>query len=60
MFMQLDAHILLQCVRADLREKIVQMYHNNAAKEHMRILHRRIIIEERKEEIENLNVQRVS
>merc|ERR1712079_727574 len=44
--------------REDLRAHIVQCYRQTARKEHMNILMRRQIIEERKEKLENLNVQR--
>ena len=50
----------LQSKREDLRAHIVQCYRQTARKEHMNILMRRQIIEERKEKLENLNVQRVS
>ena len=39
---------------------IVQTYRQTAKKDHLRILQRRQIIEERKEELENVTVQRVS
>ena len=50
---------LSQSERDDLRTHVVQSYCQTARKEHARILQRRQIIEERKEELENLNVQRV-
>lgn len=43
----------------ELRLHIVQTYRQVAKKEHARILQRRQIIEERKEELEILNQQRV-
>lgn len=49
----------LQGRREELRAIIVQNYRQSAKKEHQRILLRRQIIEERKEELENLNNQRV-
>lgn len=44
----------------DLRAHIVQSYRQTAKKDHQRILMRRQIIEERKEELENMNTARVS
>ncbi len=48
-----------QVKRTELRSHIIQTYKQTANKEHQRILQRRQIIEERKEEIETLNVKRV-
>lgn len=45
--------------RDDLRQQIMQKYRQVARAEHARILQRRQIIEERKEELENINTQRV-
>lgn len=50
----------LQVKREEIRAQIVQRYKQTAKKDHENILKRRQIIEERKEEIENLNVKRVS
>ena len=46
--------------REELRKAIIQRCRQNAKSEHQRILQRRQIIEERKEELENINMQRVS
>ncbi|KAK2180443.1 hypothetical protein NP493_443g06025 [Ridgeia piscesae] len=48
----------MQSGKEDLRAHIIQSYRQTARKEHARILQRRQIIEERKEELENANVQR--
>ncbi|KAI0236259.1 Eukaryotic translation initiation factor 3 subunit A [Lamellibrachia satsuma] len=48
----------LQSGKEELRAHIIQSYRQTARKEHARILQRRQIIEERKEELENANVQR--
>lgn len=44
--------------RDELRQRIMQMYKQTAKKEHINILRRRQIIEDRKEELENINMQR--
>jgi len=52
---------LIQPVKRDeseLRNHIIANYRNTARKEHVRILQRRQIIEERKEELENISTQR--
>ena len=46
--------------REELRQQIMQKYRQVSRQEHSRILQRRQIIEERKEELENINTQRVS
>ena len=51
--------LMFQSGKEDLRAHIIQSYRQTARKEHARILQRRQIIEERKEELENANVQRV-
>lgn len=50
----------LEAKREDLKALIVNSYMQTARKEHQRVLQRRQIIEERKEELENQNVLRVS
>lgn len=45
--------------REELRMHIVQTYRQTAKKDHLRILQRRQIIEERKEELEQVTVQKV-
>lgn len=47
-----------QAERKKLRTQMVQNYHENKAKEHQRILQRQKIIEDRKEQIERLNIER--
>ena len=49
----------VQSKREEMRTQIVNRYRLTAKKDHENILMRRQIIEERKEEIENLNVKRV-
>lgn len=44
--------------REKLRNRMVQYYHDNKAKEHHQVLQRQKIIEERKEHIERLNNER--
>ncbi|ELU00557.1 hypothetical protein CAPTEDRAFT_162196 [Capitella teleta] len=48
----------LDAKRAELKAVIVNNYLQSARKEHQRILQRRQIIEDRKEELENINVLR--
>ena len=48
----------LQSKKDELRAHIVQSYRATCKKEHLRILQRRQIIEERKEELENMNSAR--
>ena len=57
----MDAFLLfLQRDETELRSHIISNYRSTARKEHARILQRRQIIEERKEELENISTQRVS
>ena len=50
----------LQAKREELRAHISNCYRQTARKEHQNVLMRRHIIEERKEELENLNEAKVS
>jgi len=50
---------LLQAARDERQLRIVQLYRQTAKKEHVSILRRRQIIEDRKEELEYINTQRV-
>ena len=49
----------LQTQKEDLKAQIINNYKMTAKKEHARILMRRQTIENRKEELEHLNDQRV-
>ena len=49
----------LQAQKHELKSQIVNSYKLTAKKEHTRILQRKHIIEERKEQLEHLNDQRV-
>jgi len=50
---------LLQAARHERQMRVIQLYRQTAKKEHANILRRRQIIEDRKEELEYLNTQRV-
>lgn len=50
---------LVQAVREERQMRIIQLYRQTAKKEHANILRRRQIIEDRKEELEYINTQRV-
>jgi len=49
-----------QAARDERQLRVVQLYRQTAKKEHASILRRRQIIEDRKEELEYMNTQRVS
>ena len=50
---------LLQTARDERQLRVMQLYRQTAKKEHANILRRRQIIEDRKEELEYINTQRV-
>jgi hypothetical protein len=56
----IDDLVFLQAGREELRQRILQAYRQTAKREHVALLRRRQIIEDRKEEIENINYMRVS
>jgi L-amino acid N-acyltransferase YncA len=51
--------VQLQAQKEDMKAQIMNNYKLTAKKEHTRILQRRLTIEQRKEQLEHLNDQRV-
>lgn len=52
-------YVFFQSIRDELRVKIANSYRMTAKKDHVNVLQRRNIIEQRKEQLEHMNDQRV-
>jgi len=52
-------YVKFQATRDAVRVQILQTYRQTAKKDHLQMLRRRQMIEDRKEELENLTFQRV-
>lgn len=58
-FLIWSLYVFFQSIRDELRVKIANSYRMTAKKDHVNVLQRRNIIEQRKEQLEHMNDQRV-